>query len=221
MAEAAFWSQAPLVLIIGLVTAHAVQRGILVSCRQVTLFACTGSVQADKGELGKIMVKKDLFSPPLVVVAPLTPLPFLALVDIIQLVTAVAGRRQLLLVEMPNMAGIAIDLAVFASEGKIGFVVVVNGTFPVLWCMAGLTLLSVATPVFVVVLVTAVAGRRQLLLVEMPFMADIAIDLAVFASEGKIGFVVVVNGTFPVLWCMAGLALLSIAAAVNIIQLVT
>ncbi len=221
MAEPAFWSQAPLVLIVRLVTAHAGQRGILVGCRQVTLFACNGSVQADKGELGKVMVKKDLISPPLVVVAPITPLLLLALVDIIQLVTAVAGRFQLLLLEMPDMAGIAVDLPVFAFEGKIGFVVVVNGTFPVLWRMTGFALFSVATPVFVVVLVTAVAGRRQLLLVEMPFMAGIAVDLAVFASEGKIGFVVVVNGTFPVLWCMAGLALLSIVAAVDVIQLVT
>lgn len=72
-------------------TAHAGQWGVLIGWREVTGLAWNGCVQADEGKLGKVVVKKHLFSPTQVVVAPLTPFAFLALVNIILVVTSMAA----------------------------------------------------------------------------------------------------------------------------------
>lgn len=111
-------------------------------------------MQADKGKFAEVMVKEDFFSPSQLIVAPLTPLPFLALMHIILLVTAIAGRLQFLLVERPFVARIAVDLTVFAFEGKRSLIVVEDGTFPVLWRMARFALLSVTATMDVIQLVT-------------------------------------------------------------------
>jgi len=166
------------------------------------------------------MIEEYLFSPTQCLVALLTVGALLALMDIVLMVTSVAACWRFLYADRRSMARMAMYLAVLASEDKAGFFVVEKGLFPIRGGMAGVALLSEAPPMFVMVLVTAVAVLGGLFVSYRYNMAFSAMHLAVLASEDKAGFFVVEKGLFPIRRCMAGAALLSEESSVVVIQLV-
>lgn len=76
------------------------------------------------------MVEENHRTPTPLVVTVFTFLSFLSLMLIIVLMTGIAGHPQLLFGKRPCVALVTINLAMFLFEGKLGLVVVENGTFP-------------------------------------------------------------------------------------------
>jgi hypothetical protein len=155
-------------------------------------------MQADKWESGKVMVKKNLFSPALVVMATLTELPFLPFMNIILPVTVIACLFPLLFV--------------FVFE---------NAMFPVRRRMTGFALLPVTISVFRVTFVTPITGLLQFLVRDRPSVAHLTSEFAVLALENKLVFIVVKNRLFPVFRRMAGTALPPVSALVFVVVFVT
>lgn len=213
-------AETPFVLIIRLVTAHAVQLGVLVCVVQVAFFAGSDGVKADQGKRGEIMIEEHFHSPTPLIVTALTIPPFLASVDIILVVTDVAAGPQFFPGCWPPVARIAGDLDMFVLEGKFRLIVVVDRSFPFLGYVTDFALCIVTPLVSVVMLVTEIARRFALFLKCIIFVTLVACNIAMFVFEGKLGFAVVVKRLLPVHRGMAGFTLFIVAVSMNVIQLV-
>lgn len=213
----AIWAETPFVLIIRLVTAHAIQPGVLVSVVQMAFFAGSDCVKADEGKSGEIMIEEHFHSPTPLIVTAFTILPFLASVDIILVVTDVAVGPQFFLGCWPPVASIAGYLDMFVLEGKFRLIVVVERSLPFLGCVADFALCIVTPLVSVVMLVAGVARRFAFFLKGIIFVTLVARNIAMLVFEGKLGFVVVVKRLLPVHRGMAGFTLFIVAVSMNVI----
>ncbi len=121
------------------------------------------------------------------------------------------------------MTKIALDLAVLSYKREPGLVMVEDGTFPISRRMAVLTLLAVKTAMNVVQPVAGKTGHGCIL-VTLVWVTVVARDFAVFAPEGKFGFVVPEEGLLrlgPSPFYVAVLAYRAQPSAVGLIFLVT
>lgn len=114
------------------------------------------------------------------------------------------------------MAGIALGLPVLALEQVLGFLVVVEDAgLPVLGRVASAAFLAVAALVAFFVVILAVARDagglhlqfRGFGAADATLVAGVALGILVLVAQGKIGFVMVEFGFFPVTFVMAALAL--------------
>lgn len=198
VAGSAFGTEAPFVVIMRLVATEAVRGGLFVGGLQMAFLAGSDSMKSDQGETRQIVVKEDLHAPAPLIVTALTLFSFLALMHIVRLVAVVTIHWQFFFLTGSPVTGIASDFAMLVFERKLGFVVIINRMFPLLWRVAGLALLSVAALVLIIILVTGEAGGVQFLLCEYSRMTGIAGNLLVLPFEGKFCFVVIVNRVVPV-----------------------
>lgn len=145
-----------------------------------------------------------------------------ALMYVILLVAADAGDRQLDLVVIVLVAGIACDLDMRAAQGELGLVVVeVGRLLPGRVVVAALAFWPEPAFMHVVFLVTGDAAQRQLGLEVPALVAGIAGDLGVCAAQRKLRLVVIEQQVQPAFRLMAVLAFLTILALVHIVSLVT
>ena len=94
------------------------------------------------------------------------------------------------------------------------------GMAPIASAMAALTLAAIAPGVFVIVLVAVIAGLAQLDTVYLAGMTGIAVYRGMGARQFESGiFVVVKDKRFPFILVMALLAFISVAAGVNVVDL--
>lgn len=220
MTMSTFGAETPFVLIIRLVTAHAVQPGVLVCVVQVAFFAGSDGMDTNQRKFGEIMVKKHLGSPAPLIVAALTHIPFLTFVDIVLMMTIITICSKLLPGDRPPVARIAGDLDMFVLEGIFRLIVVVDRSFPFLGYVADFALCIVTPLVSVVMLVAGIACGLTLILEGFIFVALVARYIAMLVFEGKLGFAVVVKRLLPVHRGMAGFTLFIVAVSMNVIQLV-
>ena len=101
------------------------------------------------------MIETYFSSPVLLVMTLLALLSFLALVNIVSCMTAVAVCFEFFVMGVTPVACGATHFIMLASQWKISFSVVVKLCFsPVFGCMAGSALLSVAVTMFIIIAVT-------------------------------------------------------------------
>ena len=112
MAVAAFRSELALVPVGLLVTADAVERCPLVGGGKVALLALDDSVQTDEWEARQIVIEKYLIRPPADIVAALALGAQPILVNVVSLMTGLAGRTQFLLVHGTLVAGFTGEVCV-------------------------------------------------------------------------------------------------------------
>lgn len=103
------------------------------------------------------MIKKYFVRPAGFLVAMLTLLILLALMNIISPMAAVTLDGEMLFAEHTLVTGCANQFFVFSLKWKRGACGVIKpGAFPAVLFMAGLTFLAVASPVIVIMLVAAI-----------------------------------------------------------------
>ena len=93
MTVLAFGTQCPLVLIVIFMTADALQVRISESSGQVAFLTGSCGVQSKQRETGQVMVEDDVFIPATRLVATLTLLALLPVMDIIRTMAADAFNR--------------------------------------------------------------------------------------------------------------------------------
>lgn len=127
MAVAAVGPEALAVLVVTPVAIDACIGSILVSGREVTLLTLDYGMQPNQGEIRQVVVEKYLPAPRLLVVAVAASLSFLALVDVVIRMTAVAIRSQLFPVFFRHMTTAAQHFVVGPTQSKLGIPVMVEG----------------------------------------------------------------------------------------------
>ncbi len=165
------------------------------------------------------MVEGDLFP----VGRAVTGGAFLAecsLMHVIFPMARMTGRRQLLLIDLAAMAVLAFQFRVPVPKPEARVLVMVEGTlFPATRRVAFLAFLPVASLVLIVGLVAGETSRPEILLVEVPGVATIALDLDVSSNKSKSSLLIVIERNFlPFLRRVAGLAFFAVLPCVYIVQ---
>jgi len=132
-------------------------------------------MKADKGKLRNIMVKYNVFSPALLVVAGLAVSTLAAPVNIVFTVAGQAGTGLFYPIGTAPVALCACNLAVLVSQREFCLLVIKTELTPPSRAMTGLAFFTVASLVFVIVLMTAVTGLFYLLLIEVALVTGMAI----------------------------------------------
>jgi hypothetical protein len=146
----------------------------------------------------------------------------LAFMYIISLMAAVTFDGEILFVEHALVTGCANQFLVFSLERKRGASAVIKPCdFPAVLFMAGVTFLSVASPVIVVMPVAAVTFFFGFFIAQCFCMTSLAGNILVFSCQFELGFPVMIEfGFVPVAGVVAILTFFAIASLVNIIQVV-
>ena len=110
-------------------TAIAVRLGLTVLSREMALLAWCRRVHSDEREAGHVMVEQDVVIPAFLVMAAVTLLTLLTIMDVIFLMTAEAAGLQLLFVDIRFMALLTADLFMLSEQGEIGLFAVVEFMF--------------------------------------------------------------------------------------------
>ncbi len=179
-------------------------------------------VRAFEREVGLIMIKEGPL-PALGRMAGFALCPVSAPVFVVVLVAPDAGHRQLFTVHRSSVTEIALDLTVLSYKRELGLVMVEDSTFPILRCMAVLTLLAVKTVMNVVQPVAGKTGHGRIF-VTLIWVTAVARDLPVLAPEGKFGFLVPASTLLrigPSLFYVAVLACRTQPSTVGLIFFVT
>ena len=179
-------------------------------------------VLAEQSILGIAIVIEGDSLPVLLDVTGLTLFTIRAFVFVIFFVTGVAGCRSLDFVELSLMTAFASGCLVLAPQRvfRIPIVVERNG-LPVLLEVTSFALFPEVPFVFVVFLVTGVAGRRSLLFVEVAFVTALTLGGRMFALEQVLGVAIVIeNDRLPNRFHVTGLALRTKVPLVFVVLLV-
>lgn len=142
---------------------------------------------------------------------------------VVFLMAGVAISFQLFLVRIPFVAFGTFRIAVFAKQREFGlFVMIEHGLFPTAIIMARFAFDTETTLVLIVFLVTRIAIGLQLFLVQIPFVAILALDVMMLSLQGKFGFGVMIEQDFcPVPLGVAALAFRSKLRFVPVVFFVT
>jgi hypothetical protein len=129
VASAAVGPEASTVLIVPFMTIDACFGGILVSGRKMAFFAWDYGMQANQWKARQVVIEEYLFTPRLLVVTVIALLSFLALVNVVIRMTAVAIGAEFLPVLFSRMAIAAQYLSVCPEQSELGIRVVIEGDF--------------------------------------------------------------------------------------------
>jgi hypothetical protein len=179
-------------------------------------------MQADKGESRQIVVKKYVRAPPLLVVAAAAFGAFLPFVDIVELVAGVTSGLELVVEDMPGMAGFAYQLPVQAVQWEFRVLAVIEIQLrPAFRAVALATFLSVAASVLIIRFVARKAGSALCVIMKISTMTSLAANGPVFTHEWEVRFgVVVKSGVCPLGRRVARFTALTIASCMNVVQAV-
>ena len=186
MAILALSAQRRLVFIVVSMATDALQFGILESGRQMAFFAGHRGVQAKQGEAGQVVIENNTVAPAGHLMAALTLLAFLSLVNIIRLVAAETGGRQVFSVNVAAMTGVAQQLLMLALQWKPGVVLVIEATFfPLFLVVAGLAFFAVATMVRIVVAMAVDTDRSRFPVLDRILVTGLTAHIGVPALQAK------------------------------------
>lgn len=170
----AVFAQGTFVMVVLLVTAHAIAAGAGELITDVAVLAGHYVVQTYQWEVGEVVVESVNCFPAVCDVAGGTHLHLGIFMYVISGVAGGAVARQVILQGSYVAAG-ASKLLMVASEGESGFPGMIEfRLFPLDRCVAGLALLAVAAQMNIVIGVTAVAVRRDIFLHHTVGMAGAA-----------------------------------------------
>ena len=186
MAILALSAQRRLVFIVVSMATDALQFGILESGRQMAFFAGHRGVQAKQGEAGQVVIENNTVAPAGHLMAALTLLAFLSLVNIIRLVAAETGGRQIFIVNVAAMTGVAQQLLMLALQWKPGVMLVIEAAFfPLFLVVAGLAFFAVATMVHIVVTMAVDTDRSRFPVLDRVLVTGLTADIGVPALQAK------------------------------------
>jgi len=215
--------QCCLVFVIVPMAADAIARRVLERRRHMTLFAGHRRMQAEQRKPRQAVVEDNAVAPTRGSVAAFALLAFLAMVDVVDLMTADALHRQFFLRDVATVAGAADQLAVLTFQRKLGAACVVKARFfPTGFTVAALALCTVTAVVGVVAAVATDAGGVGCLVFDRVDMAGFATYLCMFAFQGKLRVPIVIEIRFtPFALVVAVRTVRSINAFMHIVQRVT
>jgi len=110
------------------------------------------------------------------------------------------------------------NLAVLVSQREFCLLVIKPELAPPSRAMTGLTFFTVASLVFVIVLMTAVTGLFYLLLIEVTLVTGMAIYFFMSELQGKLRFLMVKMKLLPVIGFMAVLAFFAVALVMHVVN---
>ena len=120
-------------------------------------------VQSDEGEVGHIMVEHYVIIPFALVMAAGTLLAFLAFMYVVILMAGKTGVTPFFLIQVAAMAVLTSYVLMRTLQWKLSVLVVgEGGTTPFAAAMTISAFAAVAPGMFVIVLMTVIAGRPQL-----------------------------------------------------------
>lgn len=156
-------------------------------------------------------------------VTVLTPRPLLALVLVVLLMAGVAGRFELLSIQMAFMTAPALERPMFSEERVLRIPIVVEGDrLPVLFHVTALAFLPIVSLVFIVFPMAGQTRRWGFLLVQVPLMATLTFRGLVLPFERILRVAVMIErDRFPILFYMAGFTPPSKETVMLIVFLVT
>lgn len=187
----AFSPIAPSMLVVILVTGEAsLALRIILEIAAVAGSTTNTLMFTDERKVGLRVVVEIRFFPINRGVTGVTLITMTTKVNVIQTVTGDAGCRRVL-VALADMAKIAANFLVFPQQGEIGLAMIEMRLVPVVFVVAGSTLLSKASLVRLFILVASDTLRRRLAVLFSRFMAIRASDLYVATDERKLGHVMV------------------------------
>jgi len=178
-------------------------------------------MKADKGELRNVMVKNNVFSPTLLIVAGLAVSTLAAPVNIVFTVAGIAGTGLFHPISTAPVALYACNLAVLVSQREFCLLVIKSELAPPSRTMTGLTFFTVASLVFVIVLMTAVTGLLYFLLIEVTLVTGMAIHFFMPELQGKFRFLMVKMKLFPIIGLVAVLAFFAVSLVMHVINNMT
>jgi hypothetical protein len=169
------------------------------------------------------MIKTHVLTPAVFVMTALALPALLALVYIIGPVTTETVGLELVISRIPLVTLPASGLGVFALERKPRIPVMVE-TYrgPATGGMTTATTFAVATVMFIIELVTAIAISSQFLLIQCALVTGLAFGALVSASKTIAGVPVMIKADHvPTFYCMTVMTLVTKATVVLIVQLMT
>lgn len=197
MATMAILTECAFVMIILLVTAHAIGAGAGKLVADMAVLARNNAVQTHQRKVGEVVVEAIDFLPTVSDMTGCANLHFRIFVYIICGVARRTVARQIIL-QRTYVTSRTGERLVFASERKAGDPRVIKlGFFPLRRSMAALTLLAVAPQVNIVGGVAAVAVHRRIFFHHTIGMASAAGNLRVFMGQRKFRGVVIKNALIP------------------------
>jgi hypothetical protein len=186
-------SEAPQVDVALRMTSDAIQIGVLEARAPVALIARGGRVESEKRKRGKIVIERDPNIPSCLRVASMTVRTLLTVVNIVDAVTTSASRLELLALEDPSVADLALRLPMRATQRKLRACVVVERRgFPTARAVAAATLAAATSPVDIVHLVAGMAVGRKIALMKLLRMTRLTLcdAMATFETEFRIAVVI-------------------------------
>lgn len=186
-------AQCAIVLVILQVAGHAVTGRILEDQALVATLAFDLDVLTQQGELGLVVVELALIVPTTLVVTRRAIAPQATLVLVVLLMTTLAIRCQLLLVQGAGVTSLALGMTVLAVERVLGVhIVIEHAGLPAACVVTGLALLTklslmASPPLDQIRVVLAVASKAiaRRVLIALILMASTALDLCVLVSQVK------------------------------------
>ncbi len=221
VADRALVSQATFV-VIGFPVARGTEEGcILESLRQMAFFARHDGMLADKRKARDIVIERNVAAPAIFSVTLSAQFPKLAFMWVIVTVAPAALHREFLFEKITYMTPIAFRLLVFAAQGKLRILVVIEtNSFPFLGRMAFFAFFSTRALMNILQAVAADAGRWYIL-IPLCRMAGFARNLLMLSVKREFGLVMVERFCgFPAILAMARFAFLSQSALMGLIILV-
>jgi len=202
------------------VTGDACDRGILERAGEMAFLAGCRGVQANQWKACQIVLECDAIPPALLLMAGITLLSLLSIVNVITTVTGIALDLELFVIDLSFVAGPALKVRVPSSQGKVCvFLMIELGAGPAGRRVALIAFPAMPVIVGVVVLVAREAVVVPVLVVELAFVTGAAAQftVAVLQREFRIPVVIEKRGV-PVLRCMAAVAALAVIRFVYIVQ---
>ncbi len=182
--------QAPIMMLVAVARA-ACQRCILKPQRAVAFLARHHGMAPDQRKPRDVMIEGRYAAPIVLAMASLAANTEPAVVPVVLAMAGHTGRRQLVMVEIAGVAGIALHLCMCGPERKLGrFVVIEANRGPLVLVVARLASGSVPSGMDILNLVAVDAGRADSL-VAFADMAAGARDIAVRGLQREPGLVVV------------------------------
>jgi hypothetical protein len=185
VASLALGSEVALVLVVLLVTCVAtlVRYLVLIDIALMTAGTLGLFVFSQQRIFGLLVMIEQDFLPVALDVAAFALGSKTTLVLVILLVTRIAGGRlDLVLIEVTLMTAGTLGILVFSNQRVFGLLVMIEQDFlPVLFDVAGFTLGTEVTLVFVVLLMARVAVSLEFILEQIALMASITLRRFVFA----------------------------------------
>ena len=184
----------------------------------MTALAGRKGMQSVERELGQIVIETNLTAPALGHVAGVALLPQFAPVNIIWFMAVDTLTHRDILANAACMTGIAGCFFMRAAEGKLGVLVVVETCFsPVAATMTILAAVTVASLVRVISAMTVNAGGGEFLCLLAREVTSSAGDIVMCTTQDEICFVVIEFYCGPLGAAVAAFALVTIAAAMDIV----